>query len=324
VFVVDHANGDPSRTIGVVLHPTRTVDVTIAQIEHWARANNIGVVGRQQDAARLPRTWTRLGDAEFSRSVCGLISLGGDGTMLGAMRLVASRPVPVLGVNLGTVGYLVETQPPDVEAALAKFSSGTYAIEPHNGLEITVTLVEGGQAESHLAFNDAVVTRMPGHGAVATQFGLRGRTYGYSKADGVISSTPAGSTAYNYSAGGPIVSPGVDAIVVTPVAPMAGISRPIVLATDDQFSLTLIAPTRQAALEIDGHVIRYLHPGDKMNVAYKPHAGLVARLNRQRHVASGMMKLSLLDVPLSRSQLNELLPDDIQERLPGWTTTFDR
>jgi NAD+ kinase len=310
-MVNDRPNPLGSELIGIVLHPTRAVDETVARIESWTQDHQIGVVGRHRDDARLPRSWQRLDDTEFASHVGAVMSIGGDGTMLGAMRLVASRPVPVLGVNYGNVGFLVEIQPPELDAALAQLAAGRYAIEPHNALDVEVTRADDGADQALLAFNDTVITRIPGHGVVAPEFTLRGSTFGYSKSDGVICCPPAGSTAYNYSAGGPIVSPGVDAIIVTPVAPMAGISRPVVLSPDDQFSLTLTAPSRQAALELDGNLVMPLHQGDKVAFAYRPQAGLVIRLNRRRHVASGLVKLGLRDVPLSRSQLNELFPDDL-------------
>jgi NAD+ kinase len=313
-----------SELIGVVLHPSRAVDDTVARIERWTQDHQIGVVGRHRDDARLPRSWQRFDDAEFAASVGAVMSIGGDGTMLGAMRLVASRPVPVLGVNYGNTGFLVEIQPPELDAALAQVAAGEYAVEPHNALNVDVAFADDGPSQTHLAFNDTVITRVPGHGVVATEFTLRGDTFGYSKSDGVICCPPAGSTAYNYSAGGPIVSPGVDAIIVTPVAPMAGISRPLVLSTDDQFSLTLTAPSRQAALELDGNLLMSLRQGDKIDLAYRPEAGLVIRLNRRRHVATGLVKLSLLDVPLSRSQLNDLFPDDMAGTLAARPSILDR
>ena len=323
-MVNDRPNPLGSELIGVVLHPTRAVDDTVARIERWTQGHQIGVVGRHRDDVRLPRSWQRLDDAEFAASVGAVMSIGGDGTMLGAMRLVASRPVPVLGVNYGNTGFLVEIQPPDLDAALAQVAAGEYAVEPHNALNVELTLADGGPSQAHLAFNDTVITRVPGHGVVTTEFTLRGDTFGYSKSDGVICCPPAGSTAYNYSAGGPIVSPGVDAIIVTPVAPMAGISRPLVLSTDDQFSLTLTAPSRQAALELDGNLLVSLRRGDKIDLAYRPQAGLVIRLNRRRHVATGLVKLSLLDVPLSRSQLNDLFPDDMAGTVAARPSIVDR
>lgn len=323
-MVNDRANPLGSELIGVVLHPTRAVDETVARIERWTQDHQIGVAGRHRDDARLPRSWQRLDDTKFASRVGAVMSIGGDGTMLGAMRLVASRPVPVLGVNYGNLGFLVEIQPPELDAALAQLAAGDYAVEPHNALNVDVTLADGELSQAHLAFNDTVITRVPGHGVVSTEFTLRGDTFGYLKSDGVICCPPAGSTAYNYSAGGPIVSPGVDAIIVTPVAPMAGISRPVVLSPDDQLSLTLTAPSRQAALELDGNLIMSLHQGDKITLAYRPQAGLVIRLNRRRHVASGLVKLSLLDVPLSRSQLNELFPDEMADTLAGRPSILDR
>jgi len=152
--------------------------------------------------------------------------------------------------------------------ALTRVTAGDYTIEPHSGIQLTVTRAHDRSTWSDLAFNDSVITRLPGHGVVATELRLRRQLFGYSKADGVISCTPSGSTAYRYSAGGPIVSPAVDAIVVSPVAPMAGIGRPIVLGTSDGLALTLVAPTRQAALEVDRKLAMTLRRQDTLSFRY--------------------------------------------------------
>lgn len=307
------------RRIGVILHPVRPVDEALERIDRWSRDHGMDVAGLAQDTARLPAGWQRIEDADFPGAAAAIISLGGDGTMLGAMRLVADRPVPVLGVNYGHVGFLVETEPQDLDAALDMLLRGDFAVEPHHALDIAVTVTEGSETEHHVAFNDAVITRMPGQGVVAAEATLGGEVFGYFKADGVIASTPAGSTAYTYSAGGPIVSPGVTATVITPVAPMAGISRPLVLDPAHCLELRVTAPTRQAAVEIDGNMVAQLGAGAALEIALRPGAGSVVRLNRRRHVTSGLIKLSLMDLPLTRSQMRDLLPEDIEERLKART-----
>jgi NAD+ kinase len=307
------------RRIGVVLHPVRPVDEALERIDQWSRTHGMDVAGLPRDGARLPADWQRIDEADFPDAVAAVISLGGDGTMLGAMRLVADRPVPVLGVNYGHVGFLVETEPRDLDAALGMLLGGDFAIEPHHALDIAVTASEGGETEHHLAFNDAVITRMPGHGVVAAEATLGGEVFGYFKADGIIASTPAGSTAYTYSAGGPIVSPGVMATVITPVAPMAGISRALVLDPAHCLELSVTAPTRQAALEIDGNLVAQLGTGAALEISLRTGAGSVVRLDPRRHVTSGLIKLGLMDLPLTRSQMQELLPEDIEERLKART-----
>jgi NAD kinase len=150
-MVNDRPNPLGSELIGVVLHPTRAVDETVARIERWTQDHKIGVVGRHRDDSRLPRSWQRLDDTEFATHVGAVMSIGGDGTMLGAMRLVASRPVPVLGVNYGNVGFLVEIQPPELDAALAQVAAGEYAVEPHNALNVDLTLADGELSQEHPA-----------------------------------------------------------------------------------------------------------------------------------------------------------------------------
>ncbi len=121
--------------VGLVVHPTKNVQESIATLQGW-NASGLGrLVARRADAQRIGGDVEVIGDDDFTDQVDLVVALGGDGTMLGAMRLVAKRPVPVLGVNYGNVGFLVEIEPPELEAALDRLSAGEYQLEPHHALE---------------------------------------------------------------------------------------------------------------------------------------------------------------------------------------------
>ena len=193
-------------------------------------------MGRAQDRERLPGAVEVVPDAAFVDGVDGIVSLGGDGTMLGALRLVARRPVPVLGVNHGRLGFLVEVTPPALTDALERLAAGEFTVEHHGCL---VADAEGAELTTRLAFNDVVLTRHGRTGTVSVDLAVGGLHYGYYRCDAVVVATPNGSTAYNYAAGGPVVSPSAAAVVVTPVAPMTGIDRAVVLGTGDRIALTV-------------------------------------------------------------------------------------
>ncbi len=173
-------------------------------IGHWAGAHGGRLLMRAEDAARWDGEATVVSGAELAEQAAAVVSLGGDGTMLGALRLVARRPVPVLGVNLGNLGFLVEVQPEELPDALDRLERGDFTIEERSGLWL------GADGDEAVAFNDLAFVRVPGDGVVEARLSVGGMRMGRYRCDGLVISTSIGSTAYAYSAGGPLVSPALD------------------------------------------------------------------------------------------------------------------
>jgi NAD+ kinase len=247
--------------------------------------------------------------AEFADRVDALVALGGDGTMLGAMRLVVGRPVPVLGVNYGNVGFLVEVDPAELAAALDRLMEGRFTLEPHSALDAVCP--ESGLATT--AFNDVVLSAAEPWTSLNADLTVNGARHGYYHGDAVIACTPTGSTAYNYAAGGPIVSPSAPSITLTPVAPTTGISRPVVLGGGDVIGLGgADVPLRYV---VDGAVVGTLTPGSTLTVRLHPDAASVVRLDADTHIARSRIKLSLLDLPVKPDQLLELIPVRLRDQL---------
>jgi NAD+ kinase len=200
------------------------------------------------------------------------VSLGGDGTMLRTVALAGAWGIPVLGVNLGRFGYLTEVEPSALETALDRFVAGDYKIEERMTLEVVIERSEtrtegGGDGDTprtprwHLVLNEAVVEKtVPGH-TIRVALSVAGRLFVTYAADGVLVATPTGSTAYNLSVRGPILSPSLRALVVTPVSPHMLFDRPLVLDPEQWLRLDL-APTRPAVLVLDGRSAAHLEPGD--------------------------------------------------------------
>jgi NAD+ kinase len=293
-------------SVGLVLHPVKPVDQSLETILAFAARLPIRVLARERDRDRVPPGVEIVADERFLNEVDGVIALGGDGTMLGAMRLTAERPVPVLGVNHGNLGFLVEVAPSELPAALERMAAGDFTVEQYGCLEVTA------DRRTHYAFNDLVLSR-PGRGTVSVDLEVNDLQYGYYRGDAVIVATPAGSTAYNYAAGGPVLSPSSGALVVTPVAPMAGISRAVVLGAGDRVALT-IADDTTAAVDIDGTPAGELGPGSRLVAAMRPDAAQVVRFSASAHANRSRVKLSLLDLPLRRDQLLELIPPELRHR----------
>ena len=300
-------------TIGLVLHPAKPVGDSIAVLAAWLAGHSGRLLARDLDRARVPAGTETVSDAEFVRRADALVALGGDGTMLGAMRLVLARPVPVLGVNHGNLGFLVEITPSGLGPALDQLSAGDFTIERHACLSIEAA---GAALTSSAGFNDVVLARLGRTGAVSVDLTVNDQRYGYYKCDAVVVSTPHGSTAYNYAAGGPVVSPSAEAIVITPVAPMAGIGRSVVLGRGDRVTLTVAPESAPVAVDVDGTAGGELRPGDVLTAELRPDAGQVVRLSAGEHASRSRIKLSLLDLPLRRDQLLELVPPNVRRGLP--------
>lgn len=294
--------------LGLVVHPRNDVSESVATVVKYAAQHGARVVARPGDAARLGDGVEAVDEAALAESADFVFSLGGDGTMLGAMRLVAGRPTPVLGVNHGTIGFLIEVEPARLSRALDRLIAGEYSLEPHSCLELQHP---GAPA---LAFNDVVLSSGTPWTSVTLDLEINGVRHGYFRSDAVVVCTPSGSTAYSYAAGGPIISPSVPLIGLTPVAPMSGITRPIVLGGDEVITFRAPAGRPATRLSLDGATILTTDPGTDMVVRLRPNAVNVVRFDRAAHGTRARIKLSLLDLPLRPDQLIELIPEHLRDR----------
>jgi NAD+ kinase len=291
----------PDGCLGLVLHPTSDPTAVVEKIAAWARSHGKEVIADERDAERVPGV-EAVGEAELIERCDALISLGGDGTLLGALRLVAHDPVPVLGVNLGHLGFLVEIEPNELDAALDRLAAGEYTIEEHSAAVMT-----DGPTDC-IAFNDIVLGSVPGEGSVQASLTVFGRPSGRYRCDALVIATPIGSTAYSYAAGGPLVSPMLDAVIISPVAPISGISRAAVISAHEPLTLSLSEESGEPALQVDGTIRRRMQPGDEVEVVLRPRAGLVVRLDPERYQRRSGIKLSLMDLPFLPEEMHDLLP----------------
>jgi NAD+ kinase len=288
--------------LGFVLHPRSDPTPVAEKLTSWARSHGRQVIVDARDAARVPDDVEPVSEAQLVEQADALISLGGDGTMLGALRLVAGRPVPILGVNLGNLGFLVEVHPQELDAALDRLETGDYTIEEHSAAVLTD---RGGES---IAFNDIALGSVPGEGAVQASLTVMGRASGRYRCDALVIATPIGSTAYSYAAGGPVVSPMLDAVVISPVAPISGISRTAVISAAEPIALALLEGSGHPVLQLDGTIVRRMQPGEAFEVRLRPRAGLVVRLDPERYQRRSEVKLSLLDLPFLPEEMRDLLP----------------
>lgn len=184
-----------------------------------------------------------------------LITLGGDGTLLRGGRLVAGRDVPVLGVNLGFLGFLTSLAPEEIEQGLTRLLAGEHWLDVRFTLEARVLDAGGnGGEQPYIALNDAVLHK-GGFARVirlAVYVGEEKEEIGTYSADGIIISTPTGSTAYSLSANGPIVVPSVDCILATPICPHSLVVRPLVLPSTKEIRVEVLSDSTDLMLTVDG------------------------------------------------------------------------
>lgn len=221
----------------------------------------------------------------FSTGLDLALSLGGDGTMLRAVDLVAADDVPVLGVNLGHLGYLTEVEPAHLHEALAGFFAGEHRIETR--LRLAVEVVAAGASEVRPALNEAVLGKTPTGQMVRVLVTVDGEPFTTYAADGVIVATPTGSTAYAWSAGGPLIAPSHEALLLTPVAAHMLFDRSLVLPPAACIRLEVL-DERPANLSVDGRSLGTLGRGDAIVCTAAPNPALLVTFGR--HSFLGILK----------------------------------
>jgi NAD+ kinase len=272
--------------VGLVLHPRRDCDPAITTIVGWARGRDVTVLGLADEVGRIDCAASAVGPAELIERASLLVSLGGDGTMLRTMRLIEGRKTPVLGVNLGRLGFLAEVDVVDLPDALSAIDEHRYSIEPRTS--VNTTLPDGTPVT---AFNDIALVRTPGDGLAAVGITVEGQRFVQYAADAVIVSTPTGSTAYNFSIGGPIVSPTVEGLLVGAAAAHSAFNRSLFLSLDEQLTLEILESSGRLAVEVDGVVRGYLGPGESLAVTAVRAAARVVRLGRTTFYERARRKL---------------------------------
>ncbi len=194
-----------------------------------------------------------------------MLVFGGDGTFLRAARSSEAADVPLLGINMGSLGFLTLLKLEDMEIALKSILAGEYRQEAR--MRLTAKLIrEGGSQGSYLALNDAVIHMSHGNRLVEFMISVSGQYLGAYRADGLIVATPTGSTAYSLSAGGPIVHPTMDALVATPISPHALSIRPILVGGEEEISIRIGRRSGEAILALDGMVNVWLQPDDEIRI----------------------------------------------------------
>ncbi len=238
-----------------------------------------------------------VADAEMGRHVDGIISLGGDGTFLRAARLVDADKIPLLGINLGSLGFLAEVRHEEIPEAIASLAEGDYRLEKRK--KVTATLQRDGENIFEVtALNDAVLNMGATPRVLDLEVVVGGTSLGRYLADGLIVATPTGSTAYSLSAGGPIVDPAMAALVVTPICPHSLGVRPLLLDNHHPLDL-LIHDQTEGGLSADGQVSHEVRSGDRITYRTASEPAYLIRLPRRDFFAIIQEKLRWGGTPRS-------------------------
>jgi NAD+ kinase len=195
-----------------------------------------------------------------------LMTLGGDGTLLRGARFLDGHDIPILGVNLGRVGFLTSCQSEDFEPALKHLAGGEYVAQPRMALSARAISSEGETRKQWRALNDFVLHKGGFARVVRLNVFVDGESIGTYAADGVVISTPTGSTAYSISAGGPVVVPTVESIIITPVSPHTLGIRPLVIPPDGEVTVEANESPTELLVTVDGQVGTKFVKGEKLKV----------------------------------------------------------
>jgi NAD+ kinase len=252
----------------LVAHTHRRDAVDVAQ-ELAQRLQGAGVTVRMLDSEAevlaCPGAVVVLSNAEAARGASLVIALGGDGTLLRAAEVARPEGTPLLGVNLGHVGFLAEADPVALDVTAARVLSGEYEVDERLAIEVAV-IRDGEVVIRDWALNDMSVEKAAREHMVNVMLEIDGRPLSRLGCDGVVCATPTGSTAYAFSAGGPVVWPSVQALLVVPLSAHALFARPLVVSPASTVAVEMTNPLASAVMFCDGRRTHEIAPEDRLEV----------------------------------------------------------
>lgn len=247
------------KRIGIVLKPHQPDALrTICDLVAWLAKRNITLVGGPEIERERIEHQTGCSVEQVSRDniaheVDLMLVLGGDGTMIATARMIGDHEVPVLGVNYGGLGYLAEFRIEELYTALESILAGNYRLDKRVMLDVELRRDDEPPKTSRV-LNDVVINKAALARIIEIETYFNRQYVNAFRADGLIVSTPTGSTAYNLSAGGPVIFPSMNAVVITPICPFTLSNRPIVVPDDSEIELLLKTDHEEVALTLDGQV----------------------------------------------------------------------
>ena len=259
----------PIKRVGIVLKPHQPQALkTICDLTLWLGQRGIELAGgpeieRERIQHETGCAVKEVESDQLAATVDLVLVLGGDGTMIATARLIGDAEVPVLGVNYGGLGYLTEFRIEELYDALEMILAGNYRLDKRVMLSVELHGVEGDVFRNSV-LNDVVINKSALARIIEIEAYLNKQYVSSFRADGLIVSTPTGSTAYNLSAGGPIIFPSMNAVVITPICPFTLSNRPLVVPDDALIELLMKTEQEDVVLTLDGQVGHPLKVGDRV------------------------------------------------------------
>jgi NAD+ kinase len=260
------------KRIGIVVKPKKQEAASVlCPLVDWLTAHGREALVDREAATLCAGAGTGLPRAEIVQRADLIVVLGGDGTLLSVARLLAGREVPILGVNLGGLGFLTEVTLPEMFSTLEAVLDSRFAVSRR--MTLAARVERGGrEIGAYLALNDVVITKTAPSRIVELETEVNGEFVASYRADGLIVATPTGSTAYCLSAGGPIIYPSLPALVLIPICPHTLTNRPLVLPDSALIAVRPRAGSEDIHLTVDGQVDVPLCLGDVVTLSRGPHS----------------------------------------------------
>ena len=279
---MSNAPQSPTRqkTVAIISKPERPeLRDVLPALEKWLQQRNYRVVVDRESAAYFSASDVAPRSELAERSPDLALVLGGDGTLLSAARAVARAGTLILGVNLGTLGFMTELPLADLYPALEAIGKECYVVDSRSML--SCSLVRGGETvATHVALNELVVSKSAIARLNHFELFVDAEFVSSYKADGLIIATPTGSTAYSLGAGGPILKPDVDAFVITPVSPHGLTHRPVVVRDTVEIEIRVKTGDEEAYLSLDGQVGMPMRDGDVVRSVKAEHPARLLRFQK--------------------------------------------
>ncbi len=287
-----------TRTIALVFHRLRPNAVGLARdVAAWAHHAGCNVVCDESDVDAIAQgSHSHVTASSSFRDADLLVSVGGDGTMLRAVHSLSGTLVPVMGVNVGLLGYLTNVEPEMALGALDQWLRGTEGSAFHydDRMMLRVLIQNGSTKQSWLALNEVVLEKQQSGHTVRLGVDIDGTHFVTYSADGLIVATPTGSTAYALSARGPVLSPRLNALLMTPVSPHMMFDRSLVLDPREEVVIEVIGQ-RPVEIAIDGVAVHTLLEGDRVSVLAATERARLLRFNDNRFHQILRSKFGLAD-----------------------------
>jgi NAD+ kinase len=257
-------------TVGVVVKPNHAEAwQTACELSEWLEKRNVALVGKpfslNQAAVGATCDIETVDEEKFAAEADLIVVLGGDGTMISTARLIGDHDALVLGINYGSLGYLTEFRIEEMFSALESVLAGDFMVDSR-----VMLTAEHSRGDETLArgrvLNDVVINKAALARIIEIEVDLNGQFVNSFRADGLIVSTPTGSTAYNLSAGGPIIFPSMNAVVITPICPFTLTNRPIVVPDTAAIELCLLSDSEEVILTLDGQTGYTIRAQDRVRI----------------------------------------------------------